>query len=540
MLKCGRKLREFTEFNMKQEKISKTCNTSYLTFSNITGGLLARNTILNFIGQVVPLLVGVATIPFIVRGLGTERFGLLALAWVILGYFAIFDLGLGRATTKFVAEVLGKGEDEEIPSIVWTAVTVQAVLGIVGALVLAGITPLLVERILNIPPDLVGEAKATFYLLALSVPVVLVSGSFRGVLEASQRFDLVNAVKIPTSALTFLLPLVGLWLGFKLPGIVVLILSARVGALVTFIIMNFHITPKLRKYSGSLSLFPRLFAFGGWVTVTSIVGPVLVYLDRFIIGSLLSISAVAYYSAPYEAVTRLQIIPASLVMTLFPAFSTLEGIKDRQRLGILFARSVKYVLLTLVPVVLAIMLFAKEALQIWLGAEFAAKSTLALQIIALGVLINSLAHTPFALLQGVGRPDLPAKFHLLELPIYIGTAWFLVSNWGIAGAAAAWTLRVTLDSLLLFGATFKIYKFSPRLFAANGATLASFTLLLFAGMTYGLKSLTDTLSLFIQLVSFTTIIGLFGWFIWRKVLDASDKGTILKGVKPWQKNESKL
>ena len=506
----------------------------------ISGRLLAKNTLLNFISQAVPLLVGVVTIPFIVRGLGTDRFGLLSLAWVILGYFAIFDLGLGRATTKFVAEALGKGEEKEVPCIVWTAVTVQAVLGIVGALALAGITPLLVERILNIPPDLVGEAKATFYLLALSVPVVLVSGSFRGVLEASQRFDLVNAVKIPTSALTFLLPLAGLWLGLKLPGIVALILSARVGALITFIIMNFRITPKLREYSGSLSLFPRLFAFGGWVTVSSIVSPILEYLDRFLIGSLLSIGAVAYYSAPYEAVTRLRIIPASLVMTLFPAFSALEGIKDRQRLGILFARSVKYVLLTLGPVVLAITLFAKEALQIWLGAEFAAKSTLVLQIFALGVLINSLAHTPFALLQGVGRPDLPAKFHLLELPIYIGTAWLFVSNWGIAGAAAAWTLRVTLDALLLFGATFKVYKFSPRLFAANGATLASFTLLLLAGITYGLKSLTGALPLFIQTISFTVIIGLFAWFVWRKVLDASDKGIILKAVKPWQKSESGL
>jgi len=507
----------------------------------IGGELLARNTLLNFIGQVVPLIVGVMSIPFIVRGLGTERFGLLSLAWVVLGYFAIFDLGLGRATTKFVAEALGKDEEEQVSSLVWSAVTVQAILGVVGTLVLAGMTPLLAGRILNIPPELENEAKVTFYVLALSVPVVLVSSSFRGVLEAAQRFDLVNAVKIPTGALTFILPLVGLLLGFHLPGIVMLILVARFGALSAFMMMDLRFFPQLRRYSGSLSLFPRLFAFGGWVTVTSIVSPVLVYLDRFLIGSLLSISAVAYYSAPYEAVTRLRIIPTSLTMTLFPAFSALEGVnKDRQKLGILFARSVKYVLLTLGPVVLAVMLFAKEALQIWLGAEFAAKSTSVLQILALGVLINSLARTPFALLQGAGRPDIPAKFHLLELPFYIGTAWLFVSNWGIAGAAAAWTLRVTLDAFLLFGATFKVYKFSPRLFAANGATLTSFTLLLLAGITYGLKSLTGALPLFIQSVSFTVVIGLFVWFVWKKVLDASDKGIILKVVKPWQKSESGL
>lgn len=285
----------------------------------------------------------------------------------------------------------------------------------------------------------------------------------------------------------------------------------------------------------SFSTFPRLFAFGGWVTVSSIVSPILVYLDRFLIGSLLSIAAVAYYSAPYEAVTRLLIIPASLVMTLFPAFSALEGVKDGHRLGTLFARSTKYILLILGPPVLVVALFAREILQLWLGAEFAIRSTLALQILALGVLINSLARTPFALLQGIGRPDLPAKFHLLELPIYVGTAWLLVSNWGIAGAAAAWTLRVTLDALLLFGATLKVYRFSPRLFTANGTTLASLVLLLLAGVAYGVKALTGALPLFIQSALFVAVLGLFVWFVWEKILDSSDKGAILK---LWQKTES--
>ena len=502
---------------------------------NIQSSLLARNTLLNFIGQAVPVLVGVATIPFVVRGLGTERFGLLSLAWVILSYFGIFDLGLGRATTKFVAEALGKGEEDEIPRIVWTTVMIQAAMGVAGAVVLAAVTPLLVERILNIPAKLVGEAKATFYISAFSVPVVLISGSLRGVLEASQRFDLVNAIKIPSSVLTFLLPLVGVLLGFNLPGIVALILMARVGALAAFMIIEFRLRPRLRKFSGSLSLFPRLFSFGGWVTVTSVVSPILVYLDRFLIGSLLSMGAVAYYSVPYEAIARLRIISTSLTITLFPAFSALEGIKDRQKLGTLFARSAKYVLLVLGPVVLVIGLFAKDILQIWLGAEFAIESTVVLQILALGVLINSLARTPLALLEGVGRPDLPAKFHLLELPIYVGIAWVLVSRWGIAGASAAWTLRVGIDALLLFWAAFKVSRFSPRLLAANGTTVASFALVMLAGMAYGLKTLAGALPFFLQSLLIIMLIVSFTWFSWRRVLDASDRGAVLKAVKLWKR-----
>jgi len=475
--------------------------------------------------------VAVIAMPFIVRGLGTERFGLLTLAWVVLGYFTIFDLGLGRATTKYVAEALGKGEGTLVPQIIWTAVTVQAIMGFVGAIVLLGVTDLLVDRVLNIPPELLDEARVTFHLLALSIPVVLIASSFSGVLEAAQRFDLVNAVRIPSSILTYLLPLVGLARGLGLPGIVSLIVLARLGALVAFVAMNLRIRPELGKYSASFSLLFRLFAYGGWVTVSSIVGPILVYLDRFLIGSLLTIAAVAYYTAPYEAVTRLWVISASLTMTLFPAFSTLQGEKDSQRLGTLFARSVKYVLLTTGPVVVVIWLFAGEMLQIWLGADFALESTVALQILAIGVLINSLGQTPFALLQGVGRPDLPAKFHLIELPVYIGVAWILVSNFGIAGAAGAWTLRVALDALLLFAATFKVYGFSLRLLARNGTILAGISLLILAGAGYGLKNVAGALSLYSQSLLVIGLLVLFAWGSWNRVLDSLDRRAVLNVTK---------
>jgi len=370
----------------------------------------------------------VVTIPFVIQGLGTERFGLLSLAWVVLGYFAIFDLGLGRATTKFVAEALGRGDEKEVPSLVWTSVTIQAIMGIAGGLVLAGVTPFLVDRILNVPLELMDEARITFHLLALSVPIVLISGSFQGVLEAFQRFDLVNAIKVPTSCLSFLLPLVGVLLGFNLPGIVVLILLTRLGALIAFLSLNIRIIPQLRKYAGSLSLFPRLFFFGGWIAISNIVGPILVYLDRFLIGSLISMAAVAYYSTPYEMVTRLGIISSSLSITLFSAFSTLGATDNKDKISIIFARSIKYVLLAVGPITLVVALFARDILKIWVGVDFSMESTVVLQVLALGVLVNSLAHAPFALLQGVGRPDLPAKFHLFELFFYVGIAWLLISN----------------------------------------------------------------------------------------------------------------
>ena len=72
------------------------------------GRLLARNTVWNLGGQVAPLVVAIFAIPPLIKGLGTDRFGVLTLAWVVIGYFSLFDLGLGRALTKLVAGQEGK------------------------------------------------------------------------------------------------------------------------------------------------------------------------------------------------------------------------------------------------------------------------------------------------------------------------------------------------------------------------------------------------------------------------------------------------
>ena len=157
---------------------------------HIRGSLLARNTVLNFVCATVPLVIGVVSIPYVIHGLGVDRFGILSLAWVMAGYFNFLNLGLGPATTKFVAELLGKEESHRLPLVVWTSVSLSTALGALGAVALTAATPLLIEHTFKLSPSLTGEAHLVFLLIACSFPVVFAMGSLRGVLEAAQRFDL--------------------------------------------------------------------------------------------------------------------------------------------------------------------------------------------------------------------------------------------------------------------------------------------------------------------------------------------------------------
>src|SRR2546421_13044628 len=105
---------------------------------------LARDSAFNLIGQGVPFLAALFAIPLLIRGLGTDRFGVLTLAWMVVGYFSLFDLGLGRALTQVVAETLTDEQDTKSPPIVWPAMVMMVALGLLGALVMTLISPWLV------------------------------------------------------------------------------------------------------------------------------------------------------------------------------------------------------------------------------------------------------------------------------------------------------------------------------------------------------------------------------------------------------------
>jgi O-antigen/teichoic acid export membrane protein len=495
--------------------------------SEISGRLLTRNTLLNFIGQAGPLLVGIAAIPFIIRGLGVERFGLLSIAWLAPEYFTFIDLGLGRATTKYVAEALGKGDKEHMSRLAWTAITAQFGLGLLGTLALITLTPFLTEHILNIPPALEAEGKAIFQLLALSIPLVLVSGSVTGVLAAAQRFDLVNAVSASFNTANPVLMLIGvLWFDWHLTQIVTMLVVSRFLTLFAYYWLCIRVFPSFKGPCFHPAELRTLLAFGGWVTVSSIAVPILLYLDRFVIGASLTMAAVAYYSMPYEMVTRLWIIPASLGATLFPAFSMLTGREQPKRLAALLTRSMKWMLLLLGPAVVAITAFAGDILEIWLGSDFARESTLALQILAVGILINSMVHVQYAVVQALGRPDITAKFHLLQLPLHGVLVWWLVSLWGITGAALAQSIRLSLEALLLLVAACRLLSLPFHLLISTKILQTSLLLLLFAGIIMAISNLQGLTPVRLLALGLTLLVA--AATLWHYSLDRQDRDQLTK------------
>ena len=425
-------------------------------------GLVARNSILNLLGQVLPLVVGIATIPYIVRGLGTVGFGILSITWMVVGYLGTFDLGLGRATTKFVAEHLSPEKIKEVPGLVWTSFALQSAWGLANAAIVAAVVPFAVTHFFKVPAAFVGEARSSLFILCASVPILLGSNALRGALEAAQRFDLVNYVRVPASITFYLVAALAIPFGVGVAGIVFLSVLTRVIAAGAYAVLAFRVFPGLAKgFVLSRGAVRPLTKYGGWLMVTNAAVPLYIYLERFIIAGALSVSMLTFYSAPFELVSRVFIFPGSIAPALFPFFSY-HGSKPGRVVPEIAASTMKYLLLFMTPVTGVLVFFARDILQLWLGPEFASHSALVLQLLAITLFLNGFSMVPLTSVQALGRPDLKAILDAFLLPAYAVCCWLLVRSMGINGAALAKLLITAVDTAFLFVFAWRMKSFSIR------------------------------------------------------------------------------
>lgn len=401
----------------------------------------------NLLGNVLPLLAAAVAMPFLVERIGTERFGLLSLSWVLIGYFGLFDFGLGRALTKMVAERVGGVADGELPALCSTGTALACAAGLAGGLIIAVAASWSDLWLASWPPALHHEAAMGLLVVAVGIPPTVATAALRGILEGLQRFKLLMLIRVPAGVLLFAAPCVSAWFTPRLDVAIATIVVTR------WLVLLAHLLVCVASIDVSANCVKRcwigpLLRFGGWLTVSNVVGPVIVYADRFIIGAMLSVTALAYYAAPFELVSRLLILPVALSGALFPALASAHE-RDLAKGRALRGQSLQLIFAIVFPIALLGGVFASPLLGAWLGAEFAEHGSRPMRILLVGFAFNALAQVPFAAMHGYGLARQTALLHLVELPLYGAALLILVRSHGLEGAAAAWTIRGVFDMLAL-------------------------------------------------------------------------------------------
>ncbi len=430
---------------------------------------LLRSGMLSLVTSAAPLVVALVALPLLARHLGIERLGLLALAWAWLGYAALLDFGLGRALTRMVA-ASDAGETLEAPigAFVSTAHRLLTVVGSVVGVIGVSLAPWYVDRLLHVSVELQRDALMSAIVFSMTVPAVTGASVPRAVLEARQQFRDVNLVRLPVSVGSFAVPLLLLPFTASLTVVAMTLAVLRVWAWWRYSRLARAAMPPRPHDAPRLAYLPPLMRAGAWMTISNVLSPLMTVADRFLIASVVSVSAVALYAVPWEAIMKLGIVPGALTMVLFPAITRASAM-ETSRLIPLHAAGVRLLTIVVTPICALAALLAPWLIQFAGGAQYAGVSVTVLRILSVGVAANCIAAVPYTLLQASGRARWTATLHLFEIVPFVTLLWFAVHQWGIVGAAVAWTTRVVIDAALMAWRAQSVAPLPRSLLLINGA-----------------------------------------------------------------------
>lgn len=416
-----------------------------LTPNNTTRAL--RNSGYAIVEFAWPLALALVVTPYVVHGLGTAAYGVLSIVAVTLGFFGLLDLGIGGAALRAVAQHMERREHLDAGRVLGTAIAVYLAVGIAGAIVLAALTPVLVTRVLSIPPDVQGPATIAFLVSAVGFPVSLVVGALASVPKAAQRFDLSTRVAVIATTLGPIAVVTAVTLKLGLAGVAVASLSVNIVAGSIYYTIAHRL---LRGAAIPIRLDRRLLSglasFAGWFLLASFGVTILYQLDKLLIGVLLSVSAVTYYVVPGNLANRIQGFLGAATQVVFPATSALLARGSQEALVRLYRDGTRLSFLLAASLGVPMAIFARPFLASWVGQDFAERSSVPMVLLVGTYVLLGLTGVVWGLAFGAGRAKANAVFAIGMGALDIGLLLILVGPYQVTGASTAYLASAALGA----------------------------------------------------------------------------------------------
>ncbi len=407
----------------------------------------AVNVLWNWLGVLVSLSSGVLLSPYLIRKLGTEGYGIWALAFSIIQYYWLLDLGFRSATVKFVAHYSATGETGRIREVLNTGLVYSTIIALVIMVPIFFGAPYL-NGFFNIQPS---------YHSQFTILVILVTGSwcagsafslFGASLEAVQRFDLSNRASIVATAVRTFGTFALLYRGY---GLVAIGIVAAVSQL-TMYLLNY--LAFRRVFPGHMvsprfatrAMLRKMGAFGIHSFFAVVGNQLLGESVPVLLGHYQAARFVGFYNLPVRLLQYTVELVGRIGLVTNTNAAELSAKGESESLTRLAIYPNRYCLAIFMPLAIFLWIYGDQLFRLWVGAEFAAQSAPLLPILLIGSLIGIVGQfSSSMLLQGLGRHQAYARGLLAEALLGIVVLIWAIPRYGMRGAAVTTVVFMILN-----------------------------------------------------------------------------------------------
>jgi O-antigen/teichoic acid export membrane protein len=399
----------------------------------------AANASLSVIAWFLSALAGFICVPIVVRGLGADGYGLLALVTAFTGYLGLMELGLGQAIIRYIAYYRELGHGATVVAITRRAAAWFTGIGVVGGVLLYALTPWLVKDVLKVPAGLQGTALTVFHLSSLNFFLGMLITVAAALLPAFLRFDLMALMTAVTGTIASVGPAVLVFLGYGLTEVVIFSIVLNVAALggYAFFIVRLYRRLDLAQGVPWKEVRRPVMRFAGVTALTQVHMVISQQTSRVVVGIAGGTASAAYYQVPSVLSSNVNAMLSKVAQVIFPTGSQLFARDDHAGVRSLYLRTSRVFFLLNATVTMGMIVFAYPLIRYWVSPEFADKGSIALAIFAVAQMLNAVTMSASNFNLSAARPSINLAFSLVGSVVNLGLVYPLTVKWGVPGAAAA-------------------------------------------------------------------------------------------------------
>ncbi len=405
----------------------------------------------SWLGVAVSILSGLLLSPYIIRKIGDEAYGVWSLAFALVDYYWLMDLGFRSATFKYTAHYRAIDRPDKVNEVLNTGLLYSC---FVAAVTLAA--SIYASRYADLFFRISPPFRPVFALLILMVGMSWSAGSMftliTACVESFQRFDMTSSIWIATITVRtvgcFIVLATGhdlIWMGS------VVLASQFLGYALNFWTLR-RIAPEIRfsPRLARLATFRQMFRYGIHTFVATIANQSLEQTAPIMIGHFLPTAFVGYYALPRKLLHYSVDLVARTGIVTTAHSAEMAAHDDYDAIGRLSVYVNRYSLALFAPVAIGLAVYGHALLRVWVRPQFADYAAPLLPVLAIGMALGVAAQfNSGSVLYGLGKHQGWA-YPLLGEAIVRGIAmWLLIPRYGIMGAAVINTATALANRGLL-------------------------------------------------------------------------------------------
>jgi O-antigen/teichoic acid export membrane protein len=412
---------------------------------------IARNYLAGLSNSAWSAVVTLAVVPFYLKYLGIEAYGLIGFLVFTQGVVSLLDLGLAPTINREVARCTAQGDILKASQLLHTLAVIYWSMAalIFGVFVLAA--PLIAHRWLStssLSPDVVATATS---LIGLVIACRWPLGLYQGVLVGAQRLTYSSVINIAMTTATSIGAVA--ILAFVSPTIEALFLWQGAVAFVFSLVMRraaWSVIGGAAPKTFSWTRLREVWRFSAGMSLVAVTAIVLLQLDKGILSSMLSLEQFGQYMLAVLIANSLYVLLRPLFNTIYPRMTALVATAQTQRLTDFYLSGTRLLASVLFPLAAAISFYAYDLVFVWTGnAGTAASVAPIVALFVWGTALNGVMNFPYALQLAFGRTRLPLTINVLLIAVSAPITVILTWTHGVVGGAASWAILNAI--YLLFG-----------------------------------------------------------------------------------------